>query len=519
MRGARQQDRLRRPAAGDTVLKTTSLYFTTEAQGSQQPPYVDPPFLPSLDHAAVTVPALTALVGQNTAVPIRLYQPYLINGLDPNAGVFAVVAGDPAPVTFSADKSGGLSQPNLQLTALSARKGLVAGSADDAAAGIIHPTAYFGPAEAKLFGVFDLGDLIALVGQVADAAQNAPEIRTQTHPSQLVTLINWSPQLTNNTLQGGQFVTIDFNSGGQTSALTLQVRIEDHLDGTPPVSTAHGKLSGFELTMANVIALVIDDITFDSSNGAKSTVALQLAKQHPIRFQNALEFIQTLADILPPGLFGGSGPSITLTPTALRVTYSIGVPPITCGMFSLEHITVMAGLDLPYLDGKPALEFAFAARNRPFLVTVEIFGGGGFVHLVLDASGVKMVEGAIEFGANFSLDLGVASGAVHAMAGIYFQLQGSSATLTGFIDIGGEVSVLGIISISLDLNLSLSWQHSSSGNIIEGKATMTVSVSVLFFSASVQLSVERSFSAGSGDPDVGQVLDPAAWALYAGAFV
>ena len=150
---------------------------------------------------------------------------------------------------------------------------------------------------------------------------------------------------------------------------------------------------------------------------------------------------------------------------------------------------------------------------------MEIFGGGGFVHVVLDANGVKMVEGAIEFGANFSLDLGVASGAVHAMAGIYFQLKGSSADLTGFIDIGGEVSVLGIISISLDLNLSLSWQHSSSGNVIEGKATLTVSVSVLFFSASVQLSVERSFSAGSGDPDVGQVLDPAAWALYAGAFV
>ena len=117
-----------------------------------------------------------------------------------------------------------------------------------------------------------------------------------------------------------------------------------------------------------------------------------------------------------------------------------------------------------------------------------------------------MVEGSIEFGANFCLDLGVASGAVHAMAGIYFQLAGSTSDLTGFIDIGGEVSVLGIVSISIDLNISLSWQHSSAGNVIEGRATLTVSVHVLFFSASVQLSVERSFSAGSGDPDFGQVL-------------
>ena len=100
-----------------------------------------------------------------------------------------------------------------------------------------------------------------------------------------------------------------------------------------------------------------------------------------------------------------------------------------------------------------------------------------------------MIEGALEFGGNYSLDIGVASGAVHAMAGIYFQLKGDFSDLTGFIDIGGEVTVLGIISISIDLNLSLSWQSSPAGNVIQGRATLTVSVHVLFFSASVQLSV------------------------------
>jgi hypothetical protein len=104
------------------------------------------------------------------------------------------------------------------------------------------------------------------------------------------------------------------------------------------------------------------------------------------------------------------------------------------------------------------------------------------------------------------------------MAGIYFQLAGSTSDLTGFIDISGEVSVLGIVSISLDLNISLSWQSSPKGNVIEGRATLTVSVHVLFFSASVQLSVERSFSAGSGDPDFGQVIDYDQWSLYAGSF-
>jgi hypothetical protein len=140
------------------------------------------------------------------------------------------------------------------------------------------------------------------------------------------------------------------------------------------------------------------------------------------------------------------------------------------------------------------------------------------VHVVLDADGIRMVEGAIEFGANFSMDFGVASGAVHAFAGIYFQLKGSSSDLTGFVDIGGELNVLGIISISIDLNLSLSWQHSPSGNIIEGRATLTISVHILFFSASVQLSVERSFSAGGGDPKVDQLMSGDQWSQYAMAF-
>ena len=245
---------------------------------------------------------------------------------------------------------------------------------------------------------------------------------------------------------------------------------------------------------------------------------LDLAPGSPIAFDGPLQFVQALASLLPPGLFGGMGPSIQATSTAVRVTYTLSLPPVTCGVFSLEHIAIMAGVDLPYLDGKPAVEFAFASRNRPFLLTVEIFGGGGFVHVILDADGVQMVEGALEFGGNYALDVGVASGAVHAMAGIYFQLKGSYSDLTGFVDIGGEVSVLGIISVSIDLNLSLSWQQSPAGNVIEGRATLTVSVHVLFFSASVQLSVERSFSAGRGDPKVDQLMTERDWRDYALAF-
>jgi hypothetical protein len=515
------------PSAGDTVLKTNALYFNAQVT-QQQPPFPVAPFIPLLDRAEVTVPSLAALTGRQDAVLIKLYEQYLQTALDPNAGVFAEIDGPPQPVGFSADKAGGFAQPNIELTALSARKGLVAGDPGDAAEGAIDPSAYFGPPDAKLFGTVPLGDLIPIdqLTKRASAAQNAPEIRIKAtpnrrHPTKLVTTISWKPELQD---FHGKSVTpqvpadVLFNSDGQKSAFTLDVVITNNLDGSPPSSVATGKLTNFTLRLVDIVDLKVASITFVSRNGAKSTVTMDLAASHAISFIGPLEFVQAIASILPSGLFGARGPSIQATKTALKVSYTLGLPPITCGVFSLQHISILAGVDLPYLDGKPAVEFGFAARSRPFLLTVEIFGGGGFVHLIVDADGVQMVEGALEFGGNYAFDVGVASGGVHAMAGIYFQLKGQSSDLTGFIDIGGEVSVLGIISISLDLNLSLSWQSSPKGNIIEGRATLTVSVHILFFSASVTLSVERSFAAGGHDPGVGQLLTPQQWRDYAQAF-
>jgi hypothetical protein len=54
--------------------------------------------------------------------------------------------------------------------------------------------------------------------------------------------------------------------------------------------------------------------------------------------------------------------------------------------------------------------------------------------------------------------------------------------------------------------------------VIQGRATLTVSVHVLFFSASVQLSVERSFKAGGGDPTVDQLMTADDWHEYAESF-
>jgi len=508
------------PAAGDTTLKTDGLFFTSEILQSG-PPYSAAPFIPSLDSAQVTIPSLEQLLGITTPVTIELYKPYVNGGLDNNAGVFADIVSTPAPaLQFSADQAGGFATPNMTLTSLSARKGLVAGGADDAAAGWFNPSAVFGNVQAQLFGTIPLGNLIPTTSGKAPAAQNAPEIRSKLlpnskNPTSVSTHIQWSPQLTD--FNAGP-VTVEFNRNG-ASALTLKAVVERNLTGGPPTSQVSGELSNFQLSLFDVVELTVKSIKFSSVNGQKTNVVCTLPSSSPVNFTGPLGFVQQLAEILPPGIFGGSGgPKIELQPKQLRVTLTIGLPTISVGVFSLEHISFMAGLDLPYLNGKPAFEFAFASRNSPFLLTVECIGGGGFIHLIVDTDGVEMVEGALEFGAEISFDVGIASGGVHIMAGIYFQLKQNYSDITGFVDIGGEVSILGIISISMDLNLSLSYQVSNGKSSVQGKATLSVSIHIIFFSISASVSVEKSFGNSSGDPRVADVLTPADWAEYALAF-
>ena len=516
------------PGAGDTLLKSSGLYFDTQILSSS--PQGEVPFIPVLTQGNVIVPSLEELLGTSSPLSIQFYQPYLASGLDSNAGVFAELATGPTAlplppaVAFSANKAGGFATPAFTITALSARKGMVAGSADDAAQGQMDPAAFFGglTISAQLFGTIPLGQLIPVdaITKKATSKKNAPEIRSLSLPNrtaatQIETRVKWEPELQNYSIGP---VTIAFNSSGQNSKLILNATILRPLDGSPSQSSIKGKLSNFEITLLGVVALVMDSIEFTSNNGSKTNVIVKLASSNAIQFIGPLTFLQKLADILPPGLFGGDGPSIDLTSTGIKVSYTLGLPSISIGVFSLENIAIMAGVDLPYLNGQPGFEFAFCSRSSPFLLTVECIGGGGFVHLILTAQGIQMVEGALEFGGEFSFDIGVASGGVHIMAGIYFKLSGSTTTLTGFVDIGGEVSVLGIISVSIDLNLSLTWVHTPSGNKIQGRATLSISISILFFSISVSVSVERSFGSGAGDPQIAQVMDANDWAQYCLAF-
>jgi hypothetical protein len=191
-------------------------------------------------------------------------------------------------------------------------------------------------------------------------------------------------------------------------------------------------------------------------------------------------------------------------PHGIDAGFSMSLPNLAVGMFSLTNLSLGAGFTVPFIGQPLSVRFNFCTREQPFNLTVTLFGGGGFFGITLDPHGIQILEASFEFGASIAIDFGVASGGVHVMAGIYFRMEKDACSLTGYFRLGGEVSVLCIISASLELYLELKYEFDTGK--CSGKAQLTIEVSVFMFSISVTVTCERKFSGSNGDPTFRDVM-------------
>lgn len=491
-----------------------------------------PGWLPRAVTAGLHLESVERLTGSARSLEVQLSPTYLDHGFDQGANPASLFAAYPqVGLGMGAASGGGVAAPSVTLDALSATQGAMASAM---AAGVGTPALKSLLAGMTLFGTVELADLLAPMGPalpggpaagtdadldaaLADPAGliRTPVIRTRPvpgpdgRPVATTTRLVWKPQLLDTPP-----VTPLFELG--TAQLLLDVRTVTRLDGAPPETTVAGELRGFSLTLAGVVRVSMGTLKFVSLPGRKPDVT---ADGVELQFVGALAFVDTIRRLLPADGFSDP-PAITVTPEGIQAGFSLGIPTVGVGIFSLQNLSLSAALSLPFV-GKPAgLRFALSSREHPFLVTVTLFGGGGFFALGVSAAGVEEIEASIEFGGNISLNLGVASGGVYVMAGVYFKLSTTKGTeLTGYFRCGGYLSVLGLISVSLEFYLAFTYRDKGGGhNEIWGQASLTVSVKVLCFSASVKLSIEKRFAGPAGDPTLEQVLTQDDWEAYCLAF-
>jgi hypothetical protein len=211
----------------------------------------------------------------------------------------------------------------------------------------------------------------------------------------------------------------------------------------------------------------------------------------------------------------------------VKAGYNLSLPDVEVGVFSLSNMTLGAYINLPFYGDELTLGFNFCTRENPFLLTVSGFGGGGYFLMITTLKGMKSVEAAFEFGASVSINLGVASGGVSIMGGFYFKYELVEAeekiNLTGYIRINGRLSILGIITVSLEFYLALNAVFETvAGEMkatkMEGVATLKVKIEILFFSKTVSVTVRRTFAGADADPTFAQMVLPEDWNEYCLAF-
>lgn len=563
-------------SSGTTAFPTTAMFMSSGDgdPAGQWRVHEQPNFTPSMLAAQVSLPAVAKLVQQEITATIGYDPQYLVNGIEGVAAqTFARVQTSVEAIgqvlenlplangqfpdaevkaTFAAVVSnvGGVTVPDLDIGALSRELGPLSGKARDIEGiirdGKFNPAKYFS-LSAKLLGGISLGDLIGAdlpdtptlpeLPSIADGPKIVttpvyPGNDTSRPPTSVTTTIDWQPKMPTKLALKVFQPSLD---NGKAATLTLHGEFHTTVSDAPKTTySIHGDLRNFTLILVDgtpnsplgFIALAFRQFTFDVADGAKPKLHVDISD---VSFRGPLDFINTLQKYL---VSTGDGVSIDVQPSGITAGYTLAIPDVGVGVFALQHMAFTAGLNLPFDGSAARARFAFCSREHPFTLSVSLFGGGGFLALALGTDGFEMLEASIEFGGCVAFNLGVASGSVSVMAGIYFKLEQSGdddiVTLSGYLRASGQLNVLGLITISAEFYLSLGYTNANHTNTVEGDASLTVEIDILFFHKSVSLHVHKSFSgpssqrsalaAAGGPPKFGDQLSQDDWNTYCDAF-
>ncbi|MEM1313801.1 MAG: hypothetical protein AAGI51_04550, partial [Pseudomonadota bacterium] len=506
----------------DVALPTSRIRMRLDERASGRSSAV-PRALPRIEEADVIVPALKNLAPGGA---VDAFQTVAFNA-QYLADAFG--AGNPANLFLDLDaplglefgpgrlseNAGGFFEPNMGVEALSALRGAV-GDLAGAELGNFNPADYFG--DARLIGGLLIRDLLegVVASIVGDDAPEFVSVDIGEPPTHAETRLTWNTEITR------ELPLFKPRAGDQDTIFDLNVRSKVPFDGTPPETTVQTTLTNFKVDMFGIIILWFDQLEFKKEPGKKADVNPDLHPTDAVVFGGPLEFVNALSDLIPDAGFSDP-PVLDISPTGIVAGYELEIPDVSVGALLLTNMALGARLRLPF-DGDPvSVRFNFAEREDPFNLTISLLGGGGFFALVVQSTGVRELEAALEFGAAIAFDIGVASGGVYVKAGIYFHWLndggGETVELTGYVELGGELSVLGLIRVSVTFHLSLGYHKSGGMAELRGQATLTIEIEILFFSTSVKLKVERRFGGSPADPKfIDFIPDQPTWDRYAAAF-
>jgi hypothetical protein len=478
------------------------------------------------------VPSIKAMLPESPVQTFELMPAYLSKGIDQSNGLFARVSKTSDHARGIIDKlnqnpndavKNGLCTPRMVIQGLSNRIGAVTAEKTDDLKKLADPgfeqiDLKNAIPKTKLFGVLELADLIGTVAKNEMPSINlirTPEewshtwkwtapIKTAGHVGPILSFVPNEKQIANgrklafhlDILTRTKLPRPEQAAAGERPVGT--VRLDGYLGiwdsradrpEPPPEGTDPDKNSAFALKIIEMVIVSFRQVRITADYLVGETPKPKVKPEIvAVTFDGPLKYLMKLQPYFESL---GGGFRIAVLPDFIELSFGFPLPPISFGAFSLRNILLTAGLLLPFGDRPLRFSFGVSSFAVPFEMAVLCFGGRGFLRVEIDTSGGRLLEGALEFGGVFSFDVGVASGGVYVVAGIYFKITESETQLAGYLRAGGNVQVLGLIHITLEFLLMVTYRDTEEGSELYGTCTITVSIELLFFSASVGVTFEK----------------------------
>jgi hypothetical protein len=479
-------------------------------------------FLPTIGQTKIIEPSYQKLTGIAQPVYVSLID-------DKNDGHVFAKFNSSQGVNFGgqSDKTGGLATPNFNLTGLSKVAGAFGGNLDKFKTASASADDFFNVSsipDPKLFGAFKLSEILNFVNgdkssydlakPLLNRVPKVPNLSTEETDKEFITSYVINSQLQEKDLTIAAFKP----QPGASFSIVTQVKTKKD-NPVDPVFSTNASVKNFNITiLGDLIGIHFNAISFITDAGKKPDVVVDMPN-NPIVFGGPLSFINAFNSLIPSDGFVDP-PYLDVSLTGIKCGYTLSLPNLQLGAFTLSNLSLGAEVNLPFTGAPLTVGFRFCERQQPFTLTYSCLGGGGFFGLELDLNGIRQIEAALEFGAAASINLGVASGSVSIMAGIYFKMifetDHTSTQLTGYVRINGAVSVLGLITASIELYMALTYVIDKKKAY--GEASLKIKVEVLCFSKSVTLHAQRTFAGSGSDPNFKMSLTSNDWSEYCAAF-
>jgi hypothetical protein len=458
----------------------------------------DGTFRPSLSDFLVELPTLRALLpNQPERVALKLTDEFLNVGPSIDLAL-APVKAIGIDFTDLPERSGGLISPKFAADVISRELGPVA---KGALPNIGVPDLSSVYKDATLLG-FPLAKLIKL-----DAPEGLPK------PPKIVPIME-------NGLPAGALM--EWNDIKLDNHGPLQVTNDTKFKLTVESSKAKTEtkctVSSFALVLpptgTELLKLTFKSIVFTQQVGRPPDLEVNGLG---VEFKGALKLLKDLQDKLMPFIgLSGPKPKIDVATTGITASYILSLPSVSAGAFLLRNIAILIGVEVPFTKKPVTVSLGFASRENPFNLSVLMFGGGGYIEMQIGGEGITRLEASLEFGAMIAIDLIVASGEVHALGGVHFLKDpNGSISLEAYIRIGGSVEVLGLVSVSVELVVNLTFESipptvagGAERNRLVGRATLVIEVDVTLFSESVSLDSGEWELIGSDTPAAQPAVGP-----------